>query len=131
MNLTKHQTFEIFTKENRVKSFKTRYEFTTKTKAECITCGNSIFITYRKTTRGSIFCPECIFEYSKRPTLAQSMYIAKIKGEQLKNIESIIDLDDVKIPKYYKEYLTGDSEETKKRKTEYRIKNKNKSKYFE
>lgn len=74
MNLTKEQTFEIFKNKARLKSVNMRYIFTTKTKAECITCGTQIFVSYRNFRPIHIFCKDCVREGYSKPTTAQAAY---------------------------------------------------------
>lgn len=89
MELTKEQTFRIYLNNSKRLSFKNKYKFTTKHKWKCLSCGKTIYVSYRfKNGFSSIFCNDCFPLFVKRPTIAQVHYILKLKNEQLKIIEN-------------------------------------------
>lgn len=91
MILTKAQTFGIYINNSKIDSFQERYKFSTKTEWKCLSCLKTIFISYKQFGRNSIFCGPCYSLYAKSETIAQYMYMAKIKRTQMEMLESFLD----------------------------------------
>ena len=85
MQLTKEQTFKVFLEGSKKVCLKHKYKYNTKSRAECLNCGQDIFIGYGNVSLNSLFCERCASR--KKGTLAQVKYLAYIKSQQLKFIE--------------------------------------------
>lgn len=92
MELNKFQTIRLFLNAEKEKSFNFRYKFATKTKWYCISCMKPLYISYKQSGLYSIFCKSCYSIYVNKQTIAQAMYLKKLKETQLKMMNSFLDI---------------------------------------
>lgn len=90
MILTKRQSIQYFNNLNKSESVKFRYKYTSKTKANCISCMKTIYISYRQFGRNGIFCEECWKSNQRSFTIAQYQYMRRIKEQQMRFIEGSV-----------------------------------------
>ena len=90
--LTKHQTFELFLRQDIQEYHNNYVVYRSKTPAKCLSCGKDILISYSQWGRNSIFCDNCRKSEYAKPTMAQLQYMRRIKEQQLHDVISKLDI---------------------------------------
>lgn len=93
ITLSKEDTYKIISESKRTKAINKKYKYTTKTRWKCLSCGCTIFVSYRQYGRNAIFCEECWKTKSNNPTIVQFQYVKKLKDYQLRLMEKFLDID--------------------------------------
>lgn len=83
MELSYQQTLQLYANLNIVSANKRKYSYTTKVKAQCLSCLTPIFISFKQYGIQNIFCKSCYSKYQTKPTIVQYQYMRVIKENQL------------------------------------------------
>ncbi len=88
MELNKEQTYLLLYKRNKRKFSNNPFKFVTKCKWKCLSCGTTIYVSYKQYGANAIFCKTC-FNSNPEPTVVQLHYMRKLKEYQLQLIEDL------------------------------------------
>lgn len=82
---TKEQAFEYFIQKlKQPKIYQYRHiNYKPMSKERCLSCGKTIYVSYKEFSRSKIFCDICHKSYINKPTIVQYNYMSFIKNKQL------------------------------------------------
>ena len=89
IELSKQDTMRIIFSNNQNKFFFNKLRYKTKTKSNCLHCGDNILIDYDANDISCIFCEDCK-ERSDYTNIVQQQYFRLLKTRQLELIEKLL-----------------------------------------